>query len=407
MQKVDLVSQEFKRNPLPTFAALRERGSLIETRLPIMGRTFITTDYESAVTVLRDSKRFVTGAHNAGRKRYAGMQWWMPRMLTTLANNMLTKDDPDHRRLRKLAESAFLRQSVDEMRPRLAQLANSLVDQAEAIAKRDGHVDFVEHFARPFPLAVISELLGLPEEDRPVFGKWGAALTSTNSVLGIFRFLPLLRKMYRYFDRQFAECRRNPRPGLLTALVQAEQEGEQLSHDELIAFAFLLLFAGHETTVHLMSGGILTLLDHPAQKAELLGDWSLGEGAVQEILRFYTPVQMTKPRYIREDTEVAGVKLRRGEMISAILAAANLDPQEFENPETFDIRRHPNPHVAYGTGMHICLGMKLANAETETAFECLFSRFPNLELAVRASELVWAKRIGLRGLAKLPLRLKP
>ena len=405
MQKFDLVSQEFKRNPQPTFARMREQGSLLETRLPLMGRTFVTTDYETTVAVLRDSKRFVTAAHNAGRKRYAGMQWWMPRMLTTLANNMLTKDDPDHRRLRKLAESAFLRQSVDDMRPRLAELANTLLDQAEAIAKRDGHVDFVQHFARPFPLAVISELLGLPEEDRPIFGKWGEALTSTNSVMAMFRFLPLLRKMYRYFDRQFEECRRHPRPGLLTALVHAEQAGDQLSHDELIAFAFLLLFAGHETTVHLLSGGLITLLEHPTQKQELLDDWSLGEQTVQEILRYHCPVQMTKPRYIREDTEVAGVKLRRGEMISAILAAANMDPQEFENPEVFNPHRDPNPHVAFGTGMHVCLGMKLANAETETAFQCLFTRYPNLQIAIPTHELQWTKRLGLRGLTKLPLKL--
>ncbi|WP_166830465.1 cytochrome P450 family protein [Thalassoroseus pseudoceratinae] len=407
MQKIDLVSQDFKRNPLPTFAALREQGPLIETRLPIMGRTRITTDYETTVAVLRDSERFVTSAHNAGRKQYAGMQWWMPRTITTLANNMLTKDDPDHRRLRKLAEAAFLRRSVDDMQPRLEQLAHTLLDQVEAIAKRDGQVDFVEHFARPFPLAVISELLGLPEEDRPVFGKWGAALTQTNSVLAVFRFLPLLRKMYRYFERQFEECRQNPRPGLLTALVQAEQAGDQLSHEELIAFAFLLLFAGHETTVHLTSGGLLTLLEHPEQKAELLADWSLVGGAVQEALRFYCPVQMTKPRYIREDTELVGVSLRRGEMISAILAAANLDPAEFENPGHFDIRRQPNPHVAFGTGMHVCLGMKLANAEVETAFRCLFTRFPKLELAIPSSELKWAKRIGLRGLPSLPIRLSP
>ena len=213
--------------------------------------------------------------------------------------------------------------------------------------------------------------------------------------------------MYRYFERQFEECRRNPRPGLLTELVQAEQAGDQLSHEELIAFAFLLLFAGHETTVHLTSGGLLTLLEYPDQKAELLADWSLVGGAAQEVLRFYCPVQMTKPRYIREDTELVGVSLRRGEMISAILAAANLDPAEFENPGHFDIRRQPNPHVAFGTGMHVCLGMKLANAEVETAFRCLFTRFPKLELAIPSSELKWAKRIGLRGLPSLPIRLSP
>ena len=187
--------------------------------------------------------------------------------------------------------------------------------------------------------------------------------------------------------------------------MQAEQDGNKLSKNELTASAFLLLFAGHETTVHLLSGGVLTLLQHPQQKAELLGDWSLGYDAVGEILRFYSSIQMTKPRFASRDMELFGQTIRQGEIVNPILAAGNADPDQFSNPETFDIHRHPNPQLTFGTGMHICLGQKLAWAETEIAFERLFTRFPDLELAIPTADLVWLERIGHRALTTLPLAL--
>ena len=191
----------------------------------------------------------------------------------------------------------------------------------------------------------------------------------------------------------------------MTALVQAEQDGDKLTHEELLAMGFLLLFAGHETTVHLISGGVLSLLEHPEEKARLLADWSLAPSAVEEILRWYAPVQFTKPRYPVRDLEFHGQRLKRGEMVTALLAAANVDPARFPDPERMDITRSPNPQVTFGTGIHICLGAQLARVEAQVALQKLFTRFPHLSLAVPASKLRYVGRIGMRALTAFPVRL--
>ncbi len=181
MQQIDLVSAEFKRNPFPTFAKMRGMGPLIKTKIPMLGEAWITSTYEASVKILRDKESFVSEPKNAGRKTYAGL-WWMPPTLKRLTKNMLTKDEPDHRRLRELVESAFMKQSIDDMRPRLAMLADEHLDHLEwAADQSEGTVDLVEHFARPFPLAVISELMGFPEQDRPKFLKWGTAMGKVGS----------------------------------------------------------------------------------------------------------------------------------------------------------------------------------------------------------------------------------
>jgi cytochrome P450 len=248
-------------------------------------------------------------------------------------------------------------------------------------------------------------LLGLPEEDRPNFRHWVRALMSATSAWGLFRAFPGLFRLVGYFKRHFAQCRRQPRPGLMTALVQAEQDGDQLSENELVAMAFLLLVAGHETTVHLLSGGVLALLEAPEQKARLQADWSLAPSAVEELLRFVSPVQVAKPRYVRRDLEFHSRPLRRGDVLIPMLASANADPGRFESPERLDLTRAPNPHVAFGSGMHFCLGAQLARVEAQVVLENVFTRFPNLSLAVPESGLRYTGRLGLRALTALPVRL--
>jgi cytochrome P450 len=220
------------------------------------------------------------------------------------------------------------------------------------------------------------------------------------------RFVPSLFRLVGYFKRHFEQCRRQPRPGLMTALVQAEQDGDRLSENELLAMAFLLLVAGHETTVHLIGGGVLALLQAPEQMARLLADPSLVPSAVEELLRFVSPVQIAKPRYVRDDLEFYGQPLVRGEVVIPMLASANADPHRFDHPEQMDIARSPNPHVALGTGMHFCLGAQLARVETQVAIERLFTRFSNLALAVHdVSALKYTGRLGMRALTALPVRL--
>ena len=192
----------------------------------------------------------------------------------------------------------------------------------------------------------------------------------------------------------------------MTALVQAEQDGDRLSKDELLAMAFLLLIAGFETTVHLLGGGTLALLKTPGQKERLLNDWSLLPPAVEELLRFVSPVQMSEPRYVIRDLEFHGQSLRRGDYIVAWLGAANADPARFPDPEKLDFARSPNPHVSFGSGMHFCLGAQLARVEAQVGFERLFTRYPRLALAVADSELKYRGNMLLRALVALPVRLQ-
>jgi cytochrome P450 len=398
--KIDLTSQACMRDPSPTLARLREAGPVVRLRLPLLRSIWVATTYEAAHDVLKDDDAFVMEPANAGRRKAPWIRWWMPRMVRVLSENMLLRDNPDHRRLRGLVDQAFRRQNIDDLRGRIAALCAELLDRMA----REGSADLLEGFARPLPLAVISELLGLPEEDRPRFQAWARGIFSARSLPGIVATLPKFSRLFAYYRRHFDECRRNPRPGLITALVQAEQDGQTLSENELLAMAILLLFAGHETTVHLISGGVLALLDHPEAKRWLMDDWSRAPAAVEELLRFVSPVQLSKPRLVRRDLTFHGRPLHQGEAILPILAAANHDPARFVDPERLDLARAPNPHLAFGSGMHFCLGAQLARAEAQVALETLLTRFPDLRLGVSPSELTYTGRLGLRALTALPVR---
>jgi cytochrome P450 len=399
--KIDLVSQSFMHDPSPTLARLREAGPLVRVRLPFLGKIWVATTHEAVNEVLKDDQRFVRDPKNAGKDLFSGMLWWMPRTLRILNESMIGHDDPEHRRLRKLVDQAFSRQSIEGMRERIGAICDGLLDRMTGTDP----VDLLEGLARPLPLTVICELLGLPEEDRLNFRRWVQALMSITSLWGIFFAMPGLWRLVGYFKRHFAHCRQHPRPGLMTALVQAEQDGDRLSENELLAMAFLLLVAGHETTVHLISGGTLALLQHPEPKGHLMADWSLLSSTVEELLRFVSPVQIAKPRYVSREMQFHGQALRRGDLIIPMLASANTDPACFESPEKLDLARTPNPHVAFGTGNHFCLGAQLARVEAQVVIQKLFTRFPMMGLAVPDSSLKYTGRIGLRALRSLPVRL--
>lgn len=401
LQEFDLVSQEFKRDPFPTFAEMRAQGPIIRVNLPLVGETWLTTTFESANELLKNKKDFVQEPGNAGRRNMAGIQWWMPRSLLVLADNMLMRDEPDHRRLRSLVDKAFQRQGADGMRPRIQAITDELLD---AMAD-DGEADLVRQFARPLPLAVICELLGLPSEDRPKFIRWCAPLTTASSAFGMLAAMPRIKRLLRYLREQFEICRRKSRPGMISALVEAEEAGDKLSENELLSMVFILLIAGHETTTHLISVGTLALLEHPSQKQALMADWSRVSLATEELLRYVTPAQFTKPRYAARDMVLHGHEIKRGEFFLAVLGAANSDPAQFERPEKLDLTRNPNQHLAFSAGIHFCLGLQLARAEAQVAFERLFTRFPDLELAIPHEDAKWTKKLGLRALQSLPIKI--
>jgi cytochrome P450 PksS len=313
---------------------------------------------------------------------------------------MLSMDDPDHKRLRDVVDEAFRRRAVLGMEPRIQALGEELADELFA----DGSpADLVERYARKLPLSVICELLGLPLVDRPKFIRWAGGFTRMTSSFGFLSLLPNIFAMRRYLEDHIETVRQRGGEGLIADIVRVEREGGQISRDEIVSMVFLLLVAGHETTTHLISGSVHELLKNPELRDWLAQDWSRLDLAVEEFLRFLSPVQFTKPRYVRKDVELGGVKLKKGDKVMAMLAAANMDPQANLHPEQLDLQRKPNRHIAFGTGIHFCLGHQLARLEGRCALKSLFQRWPRLTLAISESEITWRRRAGLRAIERLPV----
>ncbi len=401
----DLASPGYKRNPYPTLERLLADGPIVPFRYPLIGRFWMATTWPAASELLRDRQTFVREPHSAGQRRRANLPWWFPRSMQPLAESMINRDEPDHRRLRSLVDQAFQRRNIEQLRPRFETLVDELLDGMEREHSANGQpVDLVARLARPFPLAVISELLGLPQADRMQFTHYAQTFTDRLSLLQLWRIVQAMKGLSRYLRGQIDQCRREPREGLISALLAAEHDGARITDDELLAMVILILMAGHVTTVHLIGGGVHTLLQHPEALADLQADWSNGETAVNELLRYLSPVQTSKPMLVARDLEWQGHRFRRGERILACLASANVDPQKFENPLSLNLRRAPNPHLAFGAGIHVCLGMKLAVAETEIAFRRLFTHFPQLSLAVPEDEVRWSRQPGTRGMESLPVK---
>ena len=394
--RVDFTSQEFFRNPAAGIERLRARGPVVETRFPIVGKVWLTTTYDAAARVMKDSATFTLRKDGSP----AGLRWWMPAFVGAMASNMLTVDEPDHTRLREIVDEAFHRRAVLDMQPHIRALADNLAGELFA----DGSpADLVKRYARILPLAVICELLGLPPSDRPKFIAWANTVARVTGAIGVLRVMRGLWWMKRYLEERLRLAREHGGEGLIAELVRVEMEGGRISADEMVSMIFLLLGAGSETTTHLISGSVYELIRNPALRDWLEEDWSRAGLAVEEFLRFVSPVQFTKPRFVREDMELGGVRLKKGDRIMAMLAAANMDPQANERPERLDLERRPNRHVSFGTGIHFCLGHQLARIEGMCALQALFTRWPRLRLAVAPCQIRWRKRPGLRSIEKLPV----
>ena len=395
--RADFSSQNYFRNPAAEIEKLRSAGPVVEVRFPIIGKVWTTTTQDLADRILKDSEAFTLRRDDGS---VAGFQWWMPAILRTLANNMLSMDEPDHRRLRDIVDEAFRRRAVLEMEPRILAIADELADQLFA---EGSPADLVDRYARKLPLSVICELLGLPLADRPKFTAWASGFTRFTGVVGFLSLIPNIFAMKRYMEKHLEAVRINGGEGLVAELVRVEKEGGQISRNEMVAMLFLLLFAGHETTTHLISGSVHELLKNPGLRDWLEEDWNRANLAVEEFLRFISPVQFTKPRFVRKDIELGGVRLKKDEKIMAMLVAANLDPQANAHPDKLDLERKPNRHIAFGTGIHFCLGHQLARLEGTCALKALFRRWPKLELAVDESHIKWRKRPGLKAIEHLPV----
>lgn len=397
-QRIDLESPAFKADPHPTYAGMRDLGPVVPIKMRFFGTVWMTTTHDTAKSMLKDADSFVQEARNAGGKGgMAGLRWWMPRSLKLMANNMLGKDDPDHRRLRKLVDQAFARRGIQDMRPKIEATADRLLDDL-----RPGD-DLLERYARRLPLEVISDMMGLPEEERQAFLAASRRALDINSPLGLMRAMRAFSGLAKLLGRQIEAQRSAPRDGLIADLIRAEEDGDRLVDNELISMIFLLLVAGFETTTHLITTSVIALERHPDQKAWLLEDFDTRrEPAVEELARFMSPVQMTKPRQVARDMEFFGQPMKQRQLVIAQLAAANYDPEVFDAPDQLRLDRFPNPHMVFGSGKHFCLGMQLARVEAQAALQRLYDRFPSLGIPARPD---WNTRIGLRGVTRLPVSL--
>lgn len=398
IQRHDLTSPTFHADPMPALDRMRADGPVVATRLPIIGSLRLATTHAACAELLKDHDRFVRDPANAGSRTQARIVRLLPRTLGLIALNMLGKDDPEHRRLRGLVDQAFQRRGITAMRPMVEAAADRLLDRMEGRAE----VDLMADYCRDLPLTVICAMLGLSEKDHDWFKAWLGGLTDTANLWAVAKAAPGVWRIVSYLRRVSRPGGGADPDGLIAALREAEGEGGRLSVDELVSMIFLLFGAGQETTTHLISGGLWAILTHDEARRRLIDDPAAMAGAVEECLRWVSPVQMTKPRFAREDMEWQGMHLPRGTMVAALLAAANCDPAKFEDPHRFDVGRHPNPHLAFGTGVHFCLGFQLARLEAAVAIERFLARFP--QAAVR-EPLTWRKRPGIRAMAQLPVRL--
>ncbi len=395
---IDLSSPAFKADPFPTLARLRAEEPVHRTALSDGTPLWLLTRYADVQDLLQDG-RFAKDRRRARTAQERARGPWIPKMFRPLERNMLDLDPPDHTRLRALVHKAFTPRLVERMRGRIEELCHGLIDRMAA----RGRADLVADFALPLPVTVIAEILGVPARDRAGFHRWSNALVSVDSPGAGWRVLPHVYFFVLYLRRFFARRRAEPGDDLASALIQAEEQGDALDADELLAMIFLLLIAGHETTVHLIGGGVAALLEHPDEADRLRGDPSLAPAAVEELLRFVSPVFLTTERYAREPVALHGVTIPRGGLAFGALASANRDEAVFEHPDALDLARSPNKHLAFGHGIHYCLGAPLARLEAQIAIPALLTRLPDLRRTRPPASLRWKKSLVLRGLETLPV----
>jgi cytochrome P450 PksS len=354
------------------------------------------------VAALLKDERFVKDPTNVASSARRARAIWLPSQLRPLARNMLDLDAPDHARLRGLVHQAFTPRLVERLRDRIQARADELLDTARRMAG-GGPIDLVGAYALPLPATVIADLLGVPPSDRHRFHRWSSRIVGVSSGAGALWMLPAALAFLRYVRGLVARRRADPGDDLITALLRAEEADDRLSEDDLLAMIFLLLVAGHETTVNLIAGGTLALLDHPDQLERLRADPALLGTAIEELLRYSSPLDLATERYARTEVTIAGTTIPAGALTFAVIGSANRDEEQFAEPDALDLARQPNRHLAFGQGAHYCLGAPLARLEGQIALATLLRRAPDLRLAVPRASLRWRRSLFMRGLRELPV----
>ncbi|MFO7662139.1 MAG: cytochrome P450 [Chloroflexota bacterium] len=397
----DLFSPRFKADPFPTYAAMRRDHPIYRHTAPDGRVIWYMTRYEDISAVLRDDLRF--GKDPVLAKAGSEGSVKLPKLGSTINDNMLFSDPPDHTRLRALVNQAFTPRRVAAMTGRIQDTAEGLLEKC----LKDGMADLISTYALPLPVVVISDLLGIPAHDRDVVAQWSQAIISPGNRGLTYRGRKQnIRAFIHYLRDLFVQRQIDPQDDLITALVQAEEAGERLGETELLSMIALLLVTGHETTVNLIGNGTLALLRHPEQQERLRADPSLWPRAVEELLRFDGPVETSTSRWVRRDTIFKGHHMAGGELVRAAIASANRDADYFDRPDDLDVGRKDNRHLAFGLGTHYCLGAPLARLEGLIALETLFRRLPDLRLRTAVDDLTWRSGTLLRGMACLPVAWK-
>jgi hypothetical protein len=389
----DPFTPEFHADPYPFYRRLRSAAPVYQTPMGF----WVLTRYDDVVTVLRDPRY-----GREGFEQLLAAAYGEDREGGRLPRSMLFRDPPDHTRLRALVSKAFTPRVIEGMRAHIQTIVDRLLDRVQGA----GGMDVIADLAYPLPVTVISEMLGVPLEDHGAIRQWSSDVARSLDAIGIptdsdiaARGRVARQALGDYFRRLLPERRQHPRDDLLSLLITAEEQGDTLTEGELLATCILLFIAGHETTVNLIGNGLLALLHHPDQLRRLAGDPALVPTAVEELLRYDSPVQRTA-RITNADVEIGGHPIGKGSMVVAAIGAANRDPAQFADPDRLDITRRDNRHVAFGFGIHFCLGAPLARVEGQIALGTLLRRMPALAMAGSPE---WRESSTLRGLKALPV----
>ena len=395
MGPYDPFTDEMRFDPYEGYRALRS-GHPVHWH-PIF-RAWLVSRFDDVTTVLRDPTMSV----DRGAMGDLELLELSDEAIEAIRVSLLMLDPPDHTRIRGLVNKAFTPRVVERLRPRIEEIVAQLLDEMAAMREPD----VIRHFAYPLPVIVIAELLGMPSEDREAFKRWSDDLSvvlDPFSTGGRFDGVAeAFDEAHAYFRALFEERRRDPRDDLVSALVAAEEEGTRLNETELFSVVMLLLGAGHETTTGLLGNSVLALLRHPTERLRLMDDPSLAPNAVEELLRYDSPVQMTD-RIATHDLELGGRRIREGQQVVLMLAAANRDPARFAAPDALDLGRDNPRSLAFGHGIHFCVGAALARVEAQIALPALFARFPDLALVRPPAVKDYKPSMVLRGLERMPV----
>lgn len=397
---IDISDPTFKADPFPTYARLRADTPVCRIAISPREEVVILTRYADVSALLKD-QRFAKNAVNARTPDQLRSMPRVPSFVAPLTRNILALDDPDHARLRRLVQAVFTPRRIASLEAQTIVASAALL---EPLARKR-RFDLIADYALPLPVKIISDLLGVPNRDQAKFAAWSHALIKVGSAtpMRAVTLMPAILSFLRYLKRLIAMKQADPGDDLVTALVAVEQEGGRLSSDELMAMISILLSAGHETTTNLIGNGMFALMRNTASRDRLHDEPTLIESAIEELLRFEGPVEMSTHRYARETVEIAGMTVPQGTLVMGVIASANRDERHFVEPDTLDIGRSTNRHLTFGEGGHYCLGASLARLEGRIAFRDILLHFPEMRLAVPSDHLRWRRGLVLRGIESLPV----